>query len=217
MNGRAKEKVLGRYPELSLKDARELARQDRARIERGVDVAAAKQVEKALVLEVPTVDRLGQVWFARYIQPRYKHPEVVARVLRKHISPVIGTIAPPDVQPAHVDRVLTHIVAGGAPTVANDALRYMSGMFRMAVRHHWIERIPAADFDLIDAGGDEVSRDRWLTIEELQHSPKPCGRRPTSGARTSWRCGSCLPSASARWSCCPRDGMPSISTQAYGP
>ena len=27
-NGRAKEKVLGRYPELSLKDARELARQD---------------------------------------------------------------------------------------------------------------------------------------------------------------------------------------------
>lgn len=168
MNGRAKEKVLGRYPELPLKDAREQARQDRARIDRGIDVAAAKQAEKALVLEVPTVERLGQVWLARYIQPRYKHPDVVARVLRKHINPVIGAVAPPDVQPAHVDRVLMRIVAGGAPTVANDALRYMSRMFRMAVRNQWIERNPAADFDLIDAGGDEVSRDRWLTIEELQ-------------------------------------------------
>ena len=62
-----------------------LARQDRARIERGIDVAAARQAEKALLLEVPTVQRLGEVRFAKYIQPRYWHPEVVARVLRKHI------------------------------------------------------------------------------------------------------------------------------------
>jgi integrase len=44
----------------------------------------------------------------------------------------------------------------------------MSRMFRMAARNHWIERNPAADFDLADAGGEEVSRDRWLTLEELQ-------------------------------------------------
>lgn len=181
LNGRFKEKVLGRYPELSLKDARELARQDRAQIERGIDVAAAKQAEKALLLEVPTVQRLGEVWFAKYIQPRYKHPEVVARVLRKHINPVIGPVAPPDVQPAHIDRVLTRIVAGGAPTVANDALRYMSRMFRMAARNHWIERNPAADFDLVDAGGDEVSRDRWLTVEELQELARAMRTTPNFG------------------------------------
>jgi hypothetical protein len=117
LHGLAKEKVLGRYPELSLKDARERARQDRVQIERGVDVAAVKKTEKRMSLEVPTVQRLGEVWLARYIQPRYKHPEVVARVLRKHINPVIGQVAPPDVQPVHIDRVLTRIVAGGAPTV----------------------------------------------------------------------------------------------------
>ena len=60
LNGRSKEKVLGRYPELSLKDAREQVRQDRAQIERGIDVTAAKQAEKALQLEVPTVQRLGE-------------------------------------------------------------------------------------------------------------------------------------------------------------
>lgn len=118
LNGRSKEKVLGRYPELTLEDARALARQDRVQIERGVDVAAAKQAEKALLRAVPTVQRLGEVWFAKDIQPRYKHPEVVARVLRKHIDPVLVSVAPPDVQPAHIDRVLSRIVAGGAPTVA---------------------------------------------------------------------------------------------------
>ena len=181
INGRAKEKVLGRYPELSLKDAREQVRQDRAQIERGIDVSAAKQVEKALVLEVPTVQRLGEVWYARYIQPRYKHPDVVARVLRKHINPALGSIAPPDVKPVHIDRVLTRIVAGGAPTVANDALRYMNRMFRMAVRNHWIERNPAADFDLVDAGGDEVARDRWLTLEELQQLAGAMRKTPNFG------------------------------------
>jgi hypothetical protein len=181
LNGRSKEKVLGRYPQLSLKDAREQARQDRAQIARGIDVAIAKQAEKALLLQVPTVQQLGEVWYAKYIQPRYKHPEVVARVLRKHINPVLGPVAPPDVQPTHIDRVLTRIVARGAPTVANDALRYMNRMFRMAVRNHWIERNPAADFDPVDAGGDEVSRDRWLTVEELQELARAMRTTPNFG------------------------------------
>jgi hypothetical protein len=104
--GKSKEKVLGRYPELSLRDARELVRQDRSQIERGIDVAAAKQAEKTFQLQAPTVDQLADIWLARYIEPRYKYPEVVARVLRRHVRPVIGRMAPPDVQPLHIDRVL---------------------------------------------------------------------------------------------------------------
>jgi hypothetical protein len=70
INGRLKEKVLGRYPELSLKDAREQARRDLEQVERGIDVAAAKQAEKALAVDGPTVQRLSELWLARYIEPR---------------------------------------------------------------------------------------------------------------------------------------------------
>lgn len=181
LNGRAKEKVLGRYPELSLKDAREQARKDRSQIERGIDVAVVKQVEKALVLQVPTIKQLGEAWVARYILPRYKHPHRVARVLEKYIDPVIGSVAPPDVGPAHVDRVLSRIVAAGAPTVANDALRYMNRMFRMAVRNQWMDRNPAADFDQIDAGGEEDARERWLTLEELHQLAQAMRTTPNFG------------------------------------
>jgi integrase len=95
--------------------------------------------------------------------------------------PVLGQIAPPDVQPVHVDRVLSRIVAGGAPTVANDALRCTSRMFRMAVRNHWIKRNPAADFDLLDAGGEEASRERWLTLDELEQLAHAMRQTPNFG------------------------------------
>lgn len=182
VNGRPREKVLGRYPELSLKAARDQARKDRGEIERGVDVAAAKQLVKARITETQTVRGLSERWLARYIEPRYKHPDVVARVFRKHINPVIGTLAPKDVQPMHVDQVLRRIVAAGAPTVANDALRYMVRMFKFAMRNHWIERNPAADFEQTDAGGMETPRERFLTLAEIEqlarsmHSTQNFGR-----------------------------------------
>jgi Arm DNA-binding domain len=206
LNGRSKEKVLGRYPELPLKEARDLARRDRAQIERGIDVAAAKQAAKSLTLEASTVRRLGELWFDRYIKPRYKYPEVVERVLRRHVNPVLGALAPADVQPAHIDQALRRIVAAGAPTVANDALRYMYRMFKMAVRNHWVERNPAADFELVDAGGEERSRDRWLRIDELRQLAGAMRTTPSLVARTSWRCGCCSRCACGRWSCCPRAG-----------
>ena len=101
--------------------------------------------------------------------------------MRKHINPVLGPVAPPDVQPEHIDRVLMRIVASGAPTVANDALRYMSRMFRRAVRNHWIDRNPAADIDRVDAGGDEVSRDRRLATQALQQLSTAMRTTPNFG------------------------------------
>lgn len=216
IHGRSREKVLGRYPELSLKDARDQDRRDREQIERGVDVAAVKQAEKTMALEVPTVERLGELWFARYIEPRYKHPEVVARVLRRHINPVLGSVAPPDVQPVHVDRVLTRIVAAGAPTVANDALRYMSRMFRMAVRNHWIERNPAADFDLMDAGGEEASRERWLALHELEQLAAAMRHTPNFGRENELAVWLLLALCVRKMESCPHAGRPSISRPVSG-
>jgi len=54
-------------------------------------------------------------------------------------------------------------------------------MFKMAVRNHWVERNPAAEFDQLDAGGEEVSRDRWLTLEELQQLAKAMQTTPNFG------------------------------------
>ena len=165
--GRQREKVLGRYPDLSLKEARELARKDRAQLQQGTDVAAAKQVAKLQAIDAQTVEKLAEVWYQRKIVGTYKHPEVVERVLRRYIKPVIGKLPVNDVRANHVDLVLTKIVDAGAPTVANDALRYLVRMFHFAVKRRLIETNPAYGFDISDAGGAEASGTRWLKKEEL--------------------------------------------------
>lgn len=66
-SGRQREKVLGRYPDLSLKDARELARKDRVLLRQGTDVAALKQEERLRALEARNVQQLGEQWMQRNI------------------------------------------------------------------------------------------------------------------------------------------------------
>ena len=44
MGGKQREKTLGRFPDTTLKRARELATEDRARVQQGVDIAREKQV-----------------------------------------------------------------------------------------------------------------------------------------------------------------------------
>ena len=165
--GRQCEKVFGRYPDISLKDARELARNDRALLQQGKDVGAIKRQEKLKAIDMHNVDGLAKVWFERDIASKYKHPEVVERVIRRHIKPAIGKLPVEEVRPVHIDGVLTKIVAGGAPTVANDALRYLFRMFHFAVKRKWIDSNPAYGFEISDAGGTEKSRSRWLKREEL--------------------------------------------------
>lgn len=98
LGGRRREKVLGRYPDISLKEARELARGNRAQIQQGVDVGAQKRLEKLKALEMEDVRGLGQLWYERFILKKIKNPAVVERVLRRHVYPVI----------VRAERLLTH-------------------------------------------------------------------------------------------------------------
>lgn len=127
--GRQKEKVLGRYPEITLRTARELALRDRAQIQQGVDVAVQKRLEKLRISDAHNVESLASAWYERDIAPKYKRPEAVERAIRRHIRPVIGKLPVEVVRPVHIDEVLTRIVAAGAPTVANDVRRYLLRMF----------------------------------------------------------------------------------------
>lgn len=112
-------------------------------------------------------EKLAEIWYQRKIVGTYKHPEVVERVLRRYIKPLIGKLPVNDVRANHVDLVLTKIVDAGAPTVANDALRYLVRMFHFAVKRRLIETNPAYGFDLSDAGRAEAAGTRWLKKEEL--------------------------------------------------
>jgi integrase len=166
--------VLGKYKDMSLAKARAEAKQLRADVTKGIDVAAAKRERQREALakieaarNVYTVGQLADEYFEAQILGRWKHPDIVRARIEKDIRPSIGKLPAKDVKPRHIDEMLTAIVKRGAPTIANDVLRWTRRMFNYAVKRELVDGNPASAFDLSDAGGKEEPRDRWLSRDEL--------------------------------------------------
>ena len=139
----------------------------RGRVALGFDVAAEKQQRKRAALRqieqekfARTVGQLADEYFARMIVGHWKHPNIVRSRIAKDIKPSIGRLRVEEVEPMHVDAMLRRIVARGAPTVANDVLRWTQRIFDYAGKRRLILYNPAAAFNLADAGGKEESRAR---------------------------------------------------------
>jgi len=172
--GKPRTMQIGTYGTFSLAKAREIARELAARVELGYDVAGEKQERKATALAKMDEEKnamrvldLANQYYERMILGRWKHPDIVRRRIDKDIGPHLGKMKVEDVKPRHIDDMLQAIVKRGAPSIANDTLRWTRRMFDFAIKRHIIEINPASAFDLNDAGGKEEARDRWLTRAEL--------------------------------------------------
>lgn len=168
-SGKRRELTLGRYPDLSLKDAR-LAAASNAKLNRdGVDPLQVKQQAKQA--PVVLVNELFADWQIEN-EKRLKHPEIPARVYSKDIAPLIGKFKIADVSPPHIQQVIRKITDSGRPTIANDALLYLKQMFNYAIKLDYTRNNPAAPFSVNDAGGVEASKDRALSFDEVKHAFK---------------------------------------------
>jgi len=172
--GKQRVMVLGSYKDLPLADARKLAKELRARVSLGYDVATEKQGRiKSAKDEIDakrnvwTVNRLADEYFSRMVLGRLKHPGVVRNMLERDIRPHLGKLPVDEVKPLQIDAMLTAIVDRGAPTTANDVLRLTRKLFDFAITRHIATTNPAAAFSIKDAGGEEKARDRALSRDEL--------------------------------------------------
>ena len=172
LGGKQRVMNLGKYSTLSLAEARKTAKALRAKVALGHDVAAEKRDRKAAARieaekQIVTVAQLADEYFERMILGRWKHPNIFRSRIERDIKPKLGKLAVEDVKPVHVDQLLQSVVKRGAPTIANDVLRWVRRMFDYAVKRHMVEHNPATAFDLSDAGGQEKPRKRALSSAEL--------------------------------------------------
>lgn len=70
-----------------------------------------------------TARQLADEYFERTIIGHWKHPN-------------IGKVPVKEVKPKHIDDMLQTIVKRGAPTTANDVLRWVRRVFDYAVKRH---------------------------------------------------------------------------------
>lgn len=166
---------LGSYSKISLAEARKMVKQLSARVALGFDVADEKQERKRTAVakieaekNAVTVAKLADEYFERMILGQWKHPNIVRSRIENDIKPRIGHFKVEDVRPRDIDALLQAIVKRGAPTIANDVLRWCKRMFNYGIKREYLVGNPAAAFDNADAGGRENSRTRWLSQDELR-------------------------------------------------
>ena len=173
-DGKQRVMNLGSYAVLSLANARRTAKEMAARVALGYDVAGEKQDRKREAIakiedekNAWTVAKLADQYFERTILGRWKHPNIVRSRIENDIKPAIGKMKAEDVRPRDIDAMIQTIVKRGAPTVANDVLRWVKRIFDFGIKRQVLEINPASAFNPADAGGKEEARDRWLTREEI--------------------------------------------------
>ena len=81
IGGKQRELTLGRYPDLTLTRARELAAEKRVAVQQGVDVAQAKQEQKATLAAAGTVRELCEQYYERTVKDRVKRPDLIKDIL----------------------------------------------------------------------------------------------------------------------------------------
>lgn len=165
---------IGSYRDVSLADARKIAKEYRARVSLGYDVAGEKQERKRKALakieaanNAYTIAKLADEFFQKRVLGVWKHPNIVRARIEKDIKPAIGHLSVDAVTPRHIEALLQAVVKRGAPTMANDVLRWLKRMFNHAIKMHIITHNPALAFDVADAGGQEQARKRNLSRDEI--------------------------------------------------
>jgi integrase len=162
-DGRKRRLVLGRFPTMSLADARIAAKRHLGDVAKGLDPATAKAEAKAEM----NFAELADLYIARHAMIK-KKPRSVAE--DKHMLAL-------DLLPAWKDRkvskirrqdiiaILDGIVARGAPVQANRVQALISKMMNFAIGRGLLELNPA---HRVPRSAQERSRDRVLSDGELR-------------------------------------------------
>ncbi|MEZ8043460.1 tyrosine-type recombinase/integrase [Vibrio sp. 10N.237.312.C02] len=166
--GKRKEHTIAKYgvPPFGIKmtEAQKKIIDLKFEVEQGND----PQVEKRRPdrLEFDSVDQLAEDWLS-IKKKRIKNPQIPERVYRKDIAPYIGNMAVCKVEPRDIAQIIRSINDDGRPSISNDALSYLNQLFNHAIKMGLVQYNPASAFDINDAGGEEKSRKRVLSINEI--------------------------------------------------
>lgn len=139
---------LGKYPAVSITEARRLAGEARSKADRGEDPGSRtkrQMVERAAVDRARRFDAVAEEWFKRTVKPN-RAPGYAARVWSRvsaDLFPALGDMDVATIESVDVLRALQAIENRGAIYSAKTIGRYASGIFRYARISHGLKHNPA--------------------------------------------------------------------------
>jgi integrase len=169
--GKAKELTLGRYPDVSLKLARERARDARSGVQKGVDVARERQREKAETAAAKSFRQLATDYMTKVF------PTLAANTVKQRrqyiegvIFPRLGSRPARDVSTTDIVQLIDTVGKTKTVNVAEGVFTALSEIFKHGQARHSVVTNPCAGVSVTAiCGKAEPARKRLkLTEEELQ-------------------------------------------------
>lgn len=169
--GKQREKTIGKFPDISLKKARELAASDRVRVQQGIDVGREKQVEKHEQIKAMTVKRLVADYEEKVLPGLAASTGVSRRQkIRNYILPAIGHLTARDVSGADLVDLLERVNAK-YPKQVKEVLSVTKTIFDHAQSKKVIDINPAVGIShkaIAGVAGRSDSTRIMLTDEEIK-------------------------------------------------
>ena len=146
-DGKEKLLSLGKYPDLSLADARSERDAAKQHLRVGRDPAVERKKEKAAgkVANDMTFEIAAREWHAKQV-PTWSpiHADDVIRSLEKDVFPTLGSLPLPDITPPMVLNVLKPIQARGAIEAGHRVRQRISAVFVYGIGSSYCAHDPAA-------------------------------------------------------------------------
>ena len=165
VRGKLKRATLGRYPDLSLAQARKQAGETAEMMHRGDNPTEEKRKARRAASQPirDTVEAVAAEWLKRD-QAGNRSKDEVKRIFERDVLPLWGGRSIKDIDRREVIELVDGIVDRGAPTMARRVHAHLHRMFRWAVGRGVIEANPMAD---LPKPGGEKPRDRVLSDTEV--------------------------------------------------
>jgi integrase len=163
--GKRRRMTLGRYPAMSLADARDAHANAKKMVDMGIDPAIEQARQKRERQLAPTVNDFIDEYIQDYAKPKKRTWKADEQMLVKNIVPEIGKLKLKDVTKRDIVLVLKKVMARGAQRQANKVLAAVRKMFNYAVAQGLLDISPCLG---IEPPGEEKSKDRVLSPEEIR-------------------------------------------------
>lgn len=167
--GKARELTLGQYPDLTLKAARERARDERAAIQKGVDVARERQRQKSEASTAKSFQQLATDYMAK-VFPKLASNTVKQR--RQHIEGVIyprlAGRAARDISTSDVVALIDAVGRTKSVNVAELVFTALSEIFKHGLARHAVQTNPCAGVSVAAICGPAVVRRARLMLTERE-------------------------------------------------
>ena len=147
IDGKRKTLSIGKYPDISLVEAREAADRARKMKAQGIDPSQAKQQAKAerQAALLNTFEHIAHDWHNKNIN-RWKpnHAKRIMRYLEKDVFPHIGNSPIHELKVKHIKLVLDTIAERGTQETAEKVRQWLNNIFNYAMMLELVESNPPA-------------------------------------------------------------------------